>query len=575
VPPARSRKEDDVSTETAAAPHGRQLALSVVLDKHTITYPLPPHGEVVIGRDVQVACSFGHHSLSRRHAIVRVGDGDLTIEDLGSKNGTYVGGRRLAPAERYPLGVGCSAVLGSLAIVVVAWGTSPAAAGDLWGVDALVSRLEYECARARRSGRELALLRLRLRGPAAEAQAAQVAAAFGSEHPVCALGAGDFAAIVFPHQVAATRARLAAALANEQVELRDAVAVYGDDGRTAEQLLASSEYQLDGLVRTGASGAPILVIEPAMVRLHLLAERAAATDASVLLLGETGAGKEILAETIHRASPRRDRPLLRLNCAAFSETLLESELFGHEKGSFSGAVQAKPGLLETAHGGTVFLDEIGELPLGLQAKLLRVLESGEILRIGGLKPKQIDVRFIAATNRDLLAESRRGAFRVDLYYRLNGVSLAIPPLRERPAEIEALAVQFLERLSARLGRKEPSRLTAEAIARLKRYRWPGNVRELRNVIQRALVLCGDSPEISPEHLELDATCFDDPEETERIADDAAAPTPEVDERQRVTDALRRCAGNQSRAAKLLGMSRTTLIKRMLQYGLRGRDWFAD
>ena len=189
----------------------------------------------------------------------------------------------------------------------------------------------------------------------------------------------------------------------------------------------------------------------AMQRVHALAERAAAGTINVLITGETGVGKELLAETVHRASPRRDGPFVCLNCAALSETLLESELFGHERGAFTGAVEAKPGLLETADGGTLFLDEVGELPLATQAKLLRVIETREVTRLGSVRPRRIDVRFIAATNRDLEAEVGRGAFRQDLYFRLAGITLTIPPLRERVDEIRQLAELFARQICRELG----------------------------------------------------------------------------------------------------------------------------
>ena len=212
-----------------------------------------------------------------------------------------------------------------------------------------------------------------------------------------------------------------------------------------------------------------------MRRVHELAERAAAGTINVLITGETGVGKELLAETVHRASPRRGGPYVCLNCAALSETLLESELFGHERGAFTGAVQAKPGLLETAARGTLFLDEVGELPLATQAKLLRVIETREVTRLGSVRPHRIDVRFIAATNRDLEAEVARGAFRADLYFRLNGITLTIPPLRSRLEEIRPLAETFAapdlprpraasrrccRRRASRTSRRTPGRATS-------------------------------------------------------------------------------------------------------------------
>jgi two-component system response regulator AtoC len=322
---------------------------------------------------------------------------------------------------------------------------------------------------------------------------------------------------------------------------------------------------------SGATMSKVVIVDPSMVQLHRLAERVAAGNISVLLLGETGSGKEILAETIHAHSPRQAKPFLRLNCAALSENLLESELFGHEKGSFSGATQTKPGLLETADGGTVFLDEVGEMPLSLQAKLLRVIEERKVMRVGGLKARPIDVRFVSATNRNLEQESARGTFRQDLYYRLNGISLVIPPLRERPSEIEALAQIFIARAAAEM-RRAPPALSPDALALLRRYIWPGNIRELRNMMERAVLLCLDG-EITLEHLPVEkmtgefAGATTAPLQPIPSGPTAVAGAGGSDERQRIIAALEQCAGNQTHAARLLGISRGTLVSRIAEYNL--------
>ena len=306
-----------------------------------------------------------------------------------------------------------------------------------------------------------------------------------------------------------------------------------------------------------------------MQRIHQLAGRAAAGTINVLVTGETGVGKELLSETVHRLSPRKDGPYVCLNCAALSETLLESELFGHERGAFTGAFQAKAGLMETAAGGSLFLDEVGELPLTTQAKLLRVLETREVSRLGSLKPRRIDVRFIAATNRDLEAEVARGAFRRDLYFRLNGITLTIPPLRDRRSEIPHLAGMFIRRICRELGRPEPQ-LPAPILAILDQYAWPGNIRELKNVIERAVLLC-DGPAIGLDHLpgdKLDPARVrrptPPPHEPLSAAERTRNPPPQ-NERQRILDALNACAGNQSRAAQLLGISRRTLVTKLDTY----------
>jgi two-component system response regulator AtoC len=261
----------------------------------------------------------------------------------------------------------------------------------------------------------------------------------------------------------------------------------------------TSQSQLKA-VRLEGGAQPVLV-DPEMKKAYELLSRAAQSDVSVLITGETGAGKEMMAETVHRRSRRAHAPYLQLNCAALPETLLESELFGHEKGAFTGAHATKVGLLEATEGGTVFLDEIGELALGTQAKLLRVLEERTLLRVGGVKSRRINVRFVTATNRDLVRESRDGRFRSDLYYRISGLVVRIPPLRQRRSEIEPLARHFLRQFCRRLEQSEPY-LSAEALEVLLDYEFPGNVRELRNVIERAALVAGRDP-IGPEHILLD------------------------------------------------------------------------
>ena len=237
---------------------------------------------------------------------------------------------------------------------------------------------------------------------------------------------------------------------------------------------------------------------PAIQKLLQMIARVAPQESSVLVTGESGTGKELVARALHRLSPRSAKPFVAINCAALTETLLESELFGYERGAFTGAVAQKKGKLETADGGTVFLDEIGELAPSLQAKLLRVLQQREFERVGGTRTLPLDVRVVAATNRDLAAEVRRGAFREDLYHRLNVVALRVPPLRERPGDILPLALHFLGRFSARCRRRVVS-ISPEAERCLNAYAWPGNVRELENAIERAVVL-GQSESVMPEDL---------------------------------------------------------------------------
>jgi DNA-binding NtrC family response regulator len=324
--------------------------------------------------------------------------------------------------------------------------------------------------------------------------------------------------------------------------------------------------------------ADAVVHDEALRRVYALLPTIAPSPLSVLILGETGVGKEVFADAIHRASRRAGKPFLKLNCAALPESILEGELFGYERGAFSGAVTARPGLFEAADGGTVFLDEVGELPLQTQAKLLRVLESGEVLRLGSRAPLRVDVRFIAATNRDIDSAMRDGAFRVDLFYRLDGVRVEIPPLRSRHGDIVALATFFIARLASRMALPAPT-LSAAGKDMLCDYAWPGNVRELRNVVERAFVMNPNAGELDAGHLlthTLNPTRVTVRPDAERrpTATGLAAATAKVAatsleeiEKNAVIDALEKSGGNQTAAARLLGIGRHALIGRMEAYGL--------
>jgi two-component system response regulator AtoC len=319
----------------------------------------------------------------------------------------------------------------------------------------------------------------------------------------------------------------------------------------------------------------VITVDPAMVRLRHTATLVARGDLSVLLVGETGSGKEILAEIIHRASGRFGKPFLRLNCAAVPESLAESELFGHLRGAFTGATSDKEGLLTAANGGTLLLDEVGEMPLALQAKFLRVVESGEVMSIGARSATLTNLRFVSATNRNLEQEVQRGCFRKDLYHRLAGEILIIPPLRDRRSEIEPLARVFLARAARRSG-ATARRLSTASVERLLEHDWPGNVRELRNVIERAALLC-EGEEIGLHHLPLERMSRaagqsgarrDEGQRTTLPAMDGGRfPASRSDEKAGIVQALERCAGNQTQAARLLGISRGTLVARLTEYGL--------
>ena len=301
----------------------------------------------------------------------------------------------------------------------------------------------------------------------------------------------------------------------------------------------------------------------AMQRVVQLIEKVAPTDATVLVRGASGTGKELVARAMHHNSPRREQPLVTINCAALQESLLESELFGHEKGAFTGAIQAKPGLIEVAEGGTLFIDEIAEMAPGLQAKLLRVLEDGHFRRVGGTEEAHADVRVIAATNKPLEEEQKAGRFREDLYYRLNVITIPLPPLRERRSDIPELIEHFLA--TRQLG-PVPSRVDPDAREALVRYDWPGNVRELANVLERAQILAED-------HL---ITLDDLPESLVTVPPPSeAAPANPMDlramERRHVQDVLQQVKGNKVQAARSLGISRRALYRLIEKYHLAGES----
>ncbi len=289
------------------------------------------------------------------------------------------------------------------------------------------------------------------------------------------------------------------------------------------------------------------------------ARQVARTDATILLQGESGTGKELVSRLIHAVSPRSDGPFIRVNCAALSEALLESELFGHEKGAFTGAHSSKPGRFELADGGTLLLDEISETSDKLQAELLRVIEQKEFERVGGTKTLKVDIRFIATTNRDLAEEVEEGRFRQDLYYRLNVVPLLLPPLREREGDIKVLATYFARKFARRLGRDCP-RVEQEVFQIFRRYPWPGNVRELENLLQRLIIMDGDGhigPEDLPEYVRTPRG--------RQLTDAPWGPTLEDVERQVILATLRETDGNRTRAAERLDISTRTIRNKLKKY----------
>jgi two-component system response regulator AtoC len=309
--------------------------------------------------------------------------------------------------------------------------------------------------------------------------------------------------------------------------------------------------------------AGILTSSPRMQDVLHIVDRVAPTDSTVLVLGESGTGKELVARAIHERSQRAARPFVPLHCGALPREVFESELFGHEKGAFTGAVSAKPGLIELADGGTLFLDEIGEIEPDVQVKLLRVLETGTFFRVGGTRPRRVDVRVVAATNRDLAEAMRTGDFRQDLFYRINTITVWLPPLRERPEDIAVLARHFVD-THATYGVK---RLGDRALAVLEAYAWPGNVRELLHAIERAVILA-KSDEIGPEDLPPEV--LGGPAAS-TLGVNAAGSLERI-ERQHIVNTLREVGGHRGKAAALLEIDPKTLYRKIHAYRIEPREW---
>jgi transcriptional regulator with GAF, ATPase, and Fis domain len=426
-------EERTEATAITADESHRKLRLLVLAGDAPHVFELPRNGTVTVGRSRECEARIEHTSVSRKHVILHLVDGAATLEDLGSANGTKIGGKPIALGSRAAITPGTIFEIGKVR-AVLAYPTTPR----------------------------------------------------------------------------------------------------GAEGTPMEQT-----RQLIGNVAKGTI--------------------------SVLLVGETGAGKEVMAREIHERSPRSSMPFVAVNCAALPENLLESELFGYEKGAFTGAAGSKVGLFESANGGTVLLDEIGDMPLATQAKVLRILETRQVTPLGSVRPKSVDVRFIAATNRDLDALVKSGDFRDDLLFRISGVTIRVPPLRERSDEIASLAEKLLGEECARAKVAEKS-LSPQAIALLESYAWPGNVRELRSAMERAALLAPDV--VGAEHLLL-GQAKSGGVSTESIeAHPSSSSIEPNDERTRIEAALERSGGNQKEAAKLLGITRRALMYRMDRYGLK-------
>jgi DNA-binding NtrC family response regulator len=541
----------------------KRYYLAVIAEGAVHSAPLPSEGRIGIGRAEQNEVWIDDPTMSRNHAVLYAEGDRFRLEDLGAANGTSVGERRLRAQEIVELRPGQIFELASTMFVIQRRETTKRAR-RLWPHGYLEMRLEEELSRGRPRAFAASVLWIAAADDAAEDAVEDALAEVLEPSDVAARWADrEYEVLLFDgaSRVETLKRRLTELLAD--VGATFGIASAPAHGNTAEVLLAHAREAAHP--REELESARPIVEDAVMRDLYRLAEKIARGKISVLVLGETGAGKEVLAAAIHAASARAGGPYLKLNCAAFSDTLLEGELFGYEKGAFTGADRAKPGLLEAAEGGTIFLDEVGEMRLETQVKLLRALEQREVLRLGALKPRSFDVRFVAATNRDLEEEILRGSFRKDLYFRLAGAVLTVPPLRERKSELLTFALRFARSAAEEAGLRAPV-LSREVREALLAYAWPGNLRELKNVIERAVLLCGEGP-ILAEHLPLEkmnARWLEPPAEAKAGRDLSDS---ELGERDRLVQALEQCGGNQSRAAKMLDMPRRTFLRRVEKYDL--------
>ncbi|MGK3992717.1 sigma 54-interacting transcriptional regulator [Sorangium sp. So ce1024] len=564
---------------------------------------------VVVGRAPPSQVRIQDTSLSREHARFTLSDGLLTVEDLQSTNGTWVSGSRVARAEVRP---GDDVMLGNLLVSVRARSQEESVPAVLLSHERFRVVLEDEVIRARHFGRTFAVVMVR----AERSAGAHVSRFFPRVRALLrsvdriGLYSPDTLAIVLPEARPETALALARALTapspTGEPALLAGIASYPDAATSAEKLLELCFRATRGLTSDcpvqvaqagactfgggaggGEPGDEIVAESPAMRRVFEVVARISRSPAPVLLLGETGTGKEVVAQAIHKQGPRSARRMVTVNCGAIPEQLVESTLFGHERGAFTGASQQQKGVFEEADGSTVFLDEVGELPLPAQAALLRVLETRRMTRVGSVREIEVDVRVIAATHRDLEAMCASGGFRLDLLYRLNTITLTLPPLRARAEEIEALALRFLRQANEANGTSIRG-IAPGALALLQSYAWPGNARELRNAIERAVVIAegeriteDDLPERVRAAQVAPAPPRDEPaqggEEAQGGEDLCAEMSDGADglkarlqryEAEVIVAALRRTGWNQTEAARALGIPLRTLVHKLKALGIK-------
>ena len=595
-----TKSKDTTMRELAPVSRGAPRASLVFYFRDGATIVVPTTNPVTVGRAWPADIVVEDPSLSRTHARFFVApDGGIVFEDLGSTNGTKLNGTRVPRGRIAP---GDEVRAGDVIVALHVLSTVPGLVG-LLSYDTLVRYLDDELVRARTFGRPVSLLMVGARAPGHPLRS-WAPALLERLRPVdrAAVYAADAVLVALPEASRAEADALGAAIvaSDAAAGLRWGSAMFPDHGASVDELLDAART---AMVR-GSAGTTIpapapstrgFVVGERMKPVWEMIERVAPAVLPVLVLGETGVGKEVVARALYAKSTRRDGPLRSVNCAAIPQTLVESVLFGHEKGAFTGADKMTKGLFEQAHGGTLMLDEVGELPAGAQAALLRVLETKQLVRVGGDREVAVDVRVVAATHRDLERMSEEGSFRTDLYYRLQGVTIVLPPLRERRDEIRPFAEAFLVD-ACRENARSLRGIDDNAMAALMAWRWPGNVRELKNVIERAVVVArGDvvSPDDLPERVRSAgatgavsaavAIPSGAPPAAGPPGQGAPAPIdPSLDYKERlrlemqryetqlIVDALTRAGGNVSAAAQSLKIPVRTLTHKMQTLGIKKR-----
>ncbi len=553
--------------------HARTTLVFYHRDGATVA-PLSQGRAVVVGRTAPSDIEIPDPGLSRQHARFTWDDKGIWVEDLNSTNGTKKNGE---PVTRARVSPGDEVAIGPVMVSLHVISSIDEELRGFDGHDRFVAALAEEVTRARTFQRPLALLLVRAPN-AKDGHVSKWAPRLRARlRPVDRVGIYGPAAVLvsLPEATPDAVQTLAAALTGGTPVLACSAVMFPADGSSVDELIAALQVatRIGGAAAPEPEAGPVIVKNAAMRVVMATVKRVAASPIAVLLHGETGTGKEVIARAIHEGGPRRKHPLRTINCAAIPGTLIESVLFGHEQGAFTGADKVTRGVFEQADGGTVLLDEIGELAAPAQAALLRVLETKTVTRIGGDKEIAVDVRVIAATHRDLEAMVETGKFRQDLLYRLNTMTLQIPPLRERVDEIRPLAERFLKDARRQMD-SDVRTIDPEALAALESYAWPGNVRELRNVIERAVVLA-EGKAITPADL------------TERVRGGARAKEAENDapesggdepadykehvrryETELILKALRKHNGSQTDAAKSLNLPLRTLVHKIQTYGIK-------